>query len=321
MYPRKEAFVMSAKTKGSSGTVVKFSQKDGTSTTSKPPKKDPDAPIKPPSTFFIYLKEKQHSVRRELEAAEGKGIPNNEVAKVCAERWKELDNKAKKKYVDQQKQCQVRYMEEMKIYNEKNKEKRKKTEKAVKTAVDKVENIAKHAVNKDARTDIPQMYKDYFKFLESSWSRVSLAMPELGPAELQDTLWRIWSGEDGGQQQDNNQNLVISSIKRKLFIDTEPEQPKSAFQFFVDGITREIENANQGSEENLSKAQVNILSVLIPIIYASNIFHFDVLVGDPSLRGKVGGHDGDREESLRGGGVEGPGALQDGDARVGRGGW
>ena len=312
---------MSAKTKASSGTVVKSSQKDGASSTSKPPKRDPDAPIKPPSTFFIYLKEKQHSVRRELEAAEGKGIPNNEVAKVCAERWKELDNKAKKKYVDQQKQCQVRYVEEMKIYNEKNKEKRKKTEKAVKTAVDKVENIAKHAVNKDARTDIPQMYKDYFKFLESSWPRVSLAIPELGPAELQDTLWRIWSGEDGGQQQDNNQNLVISSIKRKLFIDTEPEPPKSAFQFFVDGITREIENANQGSEENLSKAQVNILSVLIPNIYASNIFHFDVLVGDPSLRGTVGGHDGDREESLRGGGVEGPGALQDGDARVGRGGW
>ena len=115
-------------------------------------------------------------------------------------------------------------------------------------------------MNKDARTDIPQMYKDYFKFLDRSWPRVSLAMPELGPAELQDTLWRIWSGEDGGQQQDNNQNLVISSIKRKLFIDTEPEPPKSAFQFFVDGITREIENANQGSDENLSKAQVNCLS-------------------------------------------------------------
>ena len=174
----------------------------------------------------------------------------------------ELDNNAKKKYVDQQKQCQVRYMEEMKIYNEKNKEKRKKTEKAVKTAVEKVENIAKHAVNKDARIDIPQMYKDYFKFLESSWSRVSLAMPELGPAELQHTLWRIWSGEDGSQQQDSNQNLVISSIKRKLFIDTEPEQPKSAFQFFVDGITRELENANQGSDENLSKAQVYSLALL-----------------------------------------------------------
>ena len=47
------------------------------------------------------------------------------------------------------------------------------------------------------------------------------------------------------------------------------------------------------------------------------IIHFDVLVGDPSLRGKVGGHDGDREESLRGGGVEGPessGLENDGDS-------
>ena len=216
--------------------------------------KDPNAPMKPPSAFFIYLKEHQPNVRREMERG-GLSISNADVAKECGRRWQNLDPELKERYHEDHQVHKQRYIQEMQVYM--------KSPDAVAAA--SVSNIAKNARNTDADTGIPQMFKDYFKFLEENWSRVALGMPRESPAMVQQMIWNIWSGsrtvtKDTTATVDTNFNIKnIKNIKNdskldvsftvptpvvpctpssssETQVDPSIAPPKSAFQFFVEAI-------------------------------------------------------------------------------------
>jgi len=210
--------------------------------------KDPKAPVKPPSAFFIFLREQQKQVRKDLEYEKDTGISNNIVAKECGRRWQLLDAAAKQKYFEEQKKNQQVYNEELEAYNN-------SPEKLAESKINKILNKAK-----DSEQHIPQMFKDYFSFLESNWTKVAQGMAFASPYEIQETVWKIWSGSRTvAKDKEEESPLVIASRKRVYdeedsnmdgvvhqdsehsgtAIKEEATTSKSAFEFFIDAIRME----------------------------------------------------------------------------------
>lgn len=230
---------------------------------SKPPK-DPNAPVKPPSAFFIYLREEQLGVRREMERG-GNSVSNDIVAKECGRRWRELDPQLKQRYHDEHLMHKMRYEQEMMVY--------KQSPDVVAAA--NIANIAKNAKQKNPAIDLPQMFKDYFNFLISNWQTVALGMPNDSPADVQQTIWNIWSGsrvvtKDETAPLDTNFNLTqllqpdislshddskeVDTGNSPLTLRPKVTPPKLAFHFFVDAIKEQTSyQRNPLSESQVCK--------------------------------------------------------------------
>ena len=134
--------------------------------------RDPDAPQKPSSAFFFYLKEQQWVVRAEMrdQNPDLASIPNSLVAKECGKRWGQMDEHTKSKYMRQQQLAKSVYDEKFRKYLAEKESK---------------------AVAQPVRL-IPKTHEDYFNFLESSWRKTSMSMPGLSPLEIQNRLWELW---------------------------------------------------------------------------------------------------------------------------------
>jgi len=209
--------------------------------------KDPKAPVKPPSAFFIYLREQQKKVRKDLEDAQDTGISNNIVAKECGRRWQLLDAATKQKYFEEQKKIQQVYNEELEAYNN-------SPEKLAENKINKIVNQAK-----EAEQHIPQMFKDYFSFLEANWTKVAQGMSFASPAEVQETVWKIWSGSRNVAKDKEEESPVVMASRKRVYeeedcnmdvvhqecepsgstVKEEAVTHKSAFEFFTDAIRME----------------------------------------------------------------------------------
>ena len=166
--------------------------------------RDPDAPKKPSSAFFFYLKEQQWVVRAEmLDRDPGQvSIPNSTVAKECGRRWQQLDEHTKSKYVEQHEHAKSDYEERFRQYLAEKESK----EAAVDPNVAKVNNVKSNRAQPSS-SFIPKLHEDYFIFLESSWRKTSMSMPGLSPLEIQNRLWQIWQLQSAAQD-DPPQNPI-----------------------------------------------------------------------------------------------------------------
>ena len=137
--------------------------------------RDPDAPQKPSSAFFFYLKEQQWVVRAEMrdQNPDLVSIPNSLVAKECGKRWGQMDEHTKSKYMRQQQLAKSVYDEKFRKYLAEKESK-------------------KTAAQPQPVRLIPKTHEDYFNFLESSWRKTSMSMPGLSPLEIQNRLWELW---------------------------------------------------------------------------------------------------------------------------------
>ena len=135
--------------------------------------RDPDAPIKPSSAFFFYLKEQQWVVRAEMrdQNPDLVSIPNSLVAKECGKRWGQLDEHTKSKYMRQQQLAKSAYDEKFRKYL---------AEKEIKKA------------GAQPACFIQKTHEEYFNFFESSWRKTSMSMPGLSPLQIQNRLWQLW---------------------------------------------------------------------------------------------------------------------------------
>ena len=148
--------------------------------------RDPEAPQKPSSAFFFYLKEQQWVVRAEMRDQDPAqaSIPNSIVAKECGKRWRLLDEHTKNKYVEQQKLAKNIYDEKLKKYLA---EKQSKE-----NIVANVEKVKDKSNREKPVPFIPKTHVDYFNFFQSSWRQTAMSMPGLSPLEIQNRLWQLW---------------------------------------------------------------------------------------------------------------------------------
>lgn len=80
-------------------------------------KKDPNAPKKAQTAYFLFMNKKREGLKAKLEADGLKGKElNTTIAKVSGEQWKTLPEDDKKEYNDLYLQDKQRYDEEMKTY-------------------------------------------------------------------------------------------------------------------------------------------------------------------------------------------------------------
>ena len=83
----------------------------------KKKKKDPNAPKKAQTAYFLFMNKKREALKAKLEADGLKGKElNTTIAKVAGEQWKTLPEDDKKEYNDLYLQDKQRYDEEMKTY-------------------------------------------------------------------------------------------------------------------------------------------------------------------------------------------------------------
>ena len=151
--------------------------------------RDPDAPQKPSSAFFFYLKEQQWVVRAEMrdQNPDLVSIPNSLVAKECGKRWGQMDEHTKRKYVRQQQLAKSVYDEKFRKYL--------------------AEKESKKAAAQSAYF-VPKTHEDYFNFLESSWRKTSMSMPGLSPLEIQNRLWQLWQLQLSEEESPPPQNPI-----------------------------------------------------------------------------------------------------------------
>lgn len=78
---------------------------------SKSSKKDPNAPKKPQSSYFLWMNDNRARIKEENPSA---GL--TDIARLSGAQWKEISDSEKAKYEEKNKQDKERYAEEMKNY-------------------------------------------------------------------------------------------------------------------------------------------------------------------------------------------------------------
>jgi len=75
-------------------------------------KKDPDAPKRPPSAFFVFSSKHREAVKKEL----GEGVRVGDIARRLGEKWKELADEDKTEYNEEAARQKVDYDKAMEEY-------------------------------------------------------------------------------------------------------------------------------------------------------------------------------------------------------------
>ncbi|KAL7754267.1 Non-histone chromosomal protein 6 [Sorochytrium milnesiophthora] len=76
-------------------------------------KKDPNAPKRPSTAFFVFSADKRNEVKQA-----NPGATVGTIAKVLGDMWKKLTEEEKKPYNERAAQDKVRYEQDMQAYNE-----------------------------------------------------------------------------------------------------------------------------------------------------------------------------------------------------------
>ncbi|KAL9189816.1 hypothetical protein ACHAXT_009491 [Thalassiosira profunda] len=80
-------------------------------------KKDPNAPKRPPSAFFLFVASKRPGIK-----AQHPEMGTTEVVKACSEQWKQLDESAQAPFREEEKALRAKYNTELDEYKERRKE-------------------------------------------------------------------------------------------------------------------------------------------------------------------------------------------------------
>ena len=75
--------------------------------------KDPNAPKRPLTAFFLYAADHRAKVREEL----GEGCTVGDISKKIGKQWAEIDDSEKQKYQDQAAKNKAQYEKELEAYH------------------------------------------------------------------------------------------------------------------------------------------------------------------------------------------------------------
>jgi len=192
---------------------------------SKAPK-DPEAPKRGLSAFFLYCAKERAEVQKELSSCNGA-----EVTKALGKRWADLDPEAKKVFEEASMRDKERYEEDMKSY--------KPSENFLKR---KAEYEAKAKLPTPVVADGPlNPVEDYFTFLLLNWRQVHLANQGYSGRQTQDEVWKAWQarGQTGTSTEGNTGAKKAKAAKDPLA----PKRPPSAYLLFCSTKRAELAKA------------------------------------------------------------------------------
>jgi len=193
---------------------------------SKAPK-DPEAPKRGLSAFFLYCAKERAEVQKELSSCNGA-----EVTKALGKRWADLDPEAKKVFEEASMRDKERYEEDMKSY--------KPSENFLKR---KAEYEAKAKLPTPVVADGPlNPVEDYFTFLLLNWRQVHLANQGYSGRQTQDEVWRVWQAR--GQSGTSREGISSAKKVKKAAKDPlAPKKPPAAFFLFCIAKRAEVAKA------------------------------------------------------------------------------
>jgi len=208
--------------------------------------KDPNAPKMPMKPFMYFTMEVNKDVRKELTKdpsfMENEINVQQQVAKACGKRWHALSESEKNKYYKLYEENHKRYQEEMKSYTP-------SPEFVEKLNRAKLQNhgSASNTSNTEI-TKVPHMVRAYFDYLTTTWPKVAVSNPRLNPQQIQEEVWRQWSGGESERRKtrwDENRNLQKTPRKRirnksASSNGSTPTQTKQAFQCFLEQMKGEL---------------------------------------------------------------------------------
>jgi len=203
---------------------------------SKAPK-DPDAPKRFLSPFFLYCAKERAEVQKELSSCNGA-----EVTKELGKRWADLEPEAKKEFELASMMDKERYEEDMKSYKPS-------------------ENFLKRKAEYEAKAKLPtpvvadrllNPVEDYFTFLLLNWRQVHLANQGYSGRQTQDEVWRAWQarGQTGASTEGATSAKKVKAAKDPLA----PKKPPSAFFLFCIAKRAELTKASP----NLKNKEVTL---------------------------------------------------------------
>jgi len=203
---------------------------------SKAPK-DPEAPKRGLSAFFLFCAKERAEVQKELSSCNGA-----EVTKELGKRWADLEPEAKKEFELASMMDKERYEEDMKSYKPS-------------------ENFLKRKAEYEAKAKLPtpvvadrllNPVEDYFTFLLLNWRQVHLANQGYSGRQTQDEVWRAWQarGQTGASTEGATSAKKVKAAKDPLA----PKKPPSAFFLFCIAKRAELTKASP----NLKNKEVTL---------------------------------------------------------------
>lgn len=203
---------------------------------SKAPK-DPDAPKRFLSPFFLYCAKERAEVQKELSSCNGA-----EVTKELGKRWADLEPEAKKEFELASMMDKERYEEDLKSYKPS-------------------ENFLKRKAEYEAKAKLPtpvvadrllNPVEDYFTFLLLNWRQVHLANQGYSGRQTQNEVWRAWQarGQTGASTEGATSAKKVKAARDPLA----PKKPPSAFFLFCIAKRAELTKASP----NLKNKEVTL---------------------------------------------------------------
>eukprot|EP00092_Neocalanus_flemingeri_P090543 GFUD01114700.1.p1 GENE.GFUD01114700.1~~GFUD01114700.1.p1 ORF type:complete len:293 (-),score=117.01 GFUD01114700.1:159-1037(-) len=184
-------------------------------TKKKAPKtlKDPSAPKRPLTSFLLFAGEERPRVMAELG-----NISVGEVGNEMGRRWARLDKAGKEKYEVAHREAKARYTEETKNYQ---------------PSQQFLEKKAEEDRKQKKKIESGEM-EDYFSFVQENWRKVGEEHVKVGPKEVQQIIWQMWSKDMEGNTKKKGKKV------KKARDPAEPKRPLSAFFIFQGQMRQEL---------------------------------------------------------------------------------
>jgi len=190
---------------------------------SKAPR-DPDAPKRFLSAFFLFCAKERAEVQKELPNCNGAAV-----TKELGKRWAVLDPEARKVFEEASKRDKERYEEEMKSYKPSEDFLKRKAEYEAKANLPTPAAVAERLTNP---------VEDYFTYLLLNWRQVHLANPGYSGRHTQEEVWRVW------QEKERAGTSEVGEVKVKAAKDPlAPKKPPSAYFLFCSAKRAEVAKA------------------------------------------------------------------------------
>jgi len=202
--------------------------------------KDPLAPKRPGSSFFLFSKEERPSVE-EMLGTKQLGPVNGELGR----RWAGLDQEERVRWDTKWREEMIKYEEEKKKYSP--------SQEYLRAAALHDQRQAKRIekTNFVENWDMKVQVGSYFTFLLTNWVKVALERPELTPKQIQEFVWVQWSSGPG-----KGVPSVTVQKKKKAKDPNAPKNPMSAYTIFYKHTRPEIIKASPGMPNREVMAEV-----------------------------------------------------------------
>ena len=169
--------------------------------------KDPNAPKRATTAYFIFMADVRDKVKEE-----NPNLKSNELSKIMGQMWRDMDSSDKKKYEDLAEKDKERYKEEMESYSSSDSS---SSDSDVEVSDSEEKKEKKEKKKKDPNAP-KRATTAYFYFMDEVRDQVKEENPDVKPAERTKIMGKMWRElEDKSKYEEMNENDKVRYKKEK----------------------------------------------------------------------------------------------------------